>query len=436
MARTTLVALAAVAWWAAAAPAGGTTLRVPSEYPTIQAGIDAAVSGDSVLVAPGTYTSVETRTNPYGTLVTACAFLKGGVKLISEAGPDATIIDQLGQVGPFFTYVVDAWFETEPTWIEGFTVTGGPLGANGLTVGESSPVTVKNCAFLNLDASDDGRGGAIVSAAEDLTILGCRFENCHAEEGGAIFQNSANLLVEDSVFEGCDFAGIRTYYDSGTFPGNYRAEIRRCEFYGNPGGGVGIDSYRGGVLVEDCVFVGNSDDNGAGGALSGTATPDVFTVRSCVFLDNFALSGGALNLAGPVIVEGSTFFGNHHQSNSFPGSAMRLAIGPLGITNCVIAGGYGGPGAIRIFGGTVTSGCNVFWENEGGAGHLVLDPTDREVDPLFCDPINGDFTVQENSPCLPAHSAGCGLIGAFGQGCGGVAVTPDTWTKTKALFRE
>jgi pectin methylesterase-like acyl-CoA thioesterase len=63
------------------------TVHMPAEYPTIQAGIDAAVAGDTVLVAPGTYSDCvhfdeDGRRN--------CAIITRSVTLQSEGGPSVT----------------------------------------------------------------------------------------------------------------------------------------------------------------------------------------------------------------------------------------------------------------------------------------------------------------------------------------------------------
>ena len=65
-------------------PACSATIRVATDQPTIQAGINAAIPGDTVLVAPGTYTGMGNKELD----------LKGkAIVLRSEGGAASTIID-------------------------------------------------------------------------------------------------------------------------------------------------------------------------------------------------------------------------------------------------------------------------------------------------------------------------------------------------------
>jgi len=105
-------------------------------------------------------------------------------------------------------------------------------------------------------------------------------------------------------------------------------------------------------------------------------------------------------------------------------------------SNNVIAGATSGQAAVVIQDVSMTSGCNVFWNNENAHTEgFVLSETDRVVDPLFCDTAAGDLTVSHTSPCLPANSLGCGLIGALGQGCGTVSIAPRSWGTIKSMYR-
>src|SRR5437667_6320305 len=90
-------------------PARATVINVPADFPTIQAALNAATSGDQVIVEPGTYVE---------NLVLGPA--QNGVSLTSSGGPDITIID-----GGRVTSVIRCSDVGAGTRIEGFTIRNG-----------------------------------------------------------------------------------------------------------------------------------------------------------------------------------------------------------------------------------------------------------------------------------------------------------------------
>jgi hypothetical protein len=414
------------------ATANSATLRVPSEYPTIQAGLDAAASGDTVLVAPGTYTDFEVRG-----LRTACVFLKGGVALRSESGPQVTTIDMQGQ-GTTQPNVVLGQFLTEEAVVQGFTITGQPFGRSGMYFNESARVTVEDCILRDMDAGPTGAGGGIQARLGDLTVIGCEFVNCHALRGGGIYQLEAVIEVLNSTFRACGSAAIWLF---GEFGGG-EAHIQNCAFVENVGanGAIASSVYRD-IVIEGCHFERNVAQQFRGAAV-GIFGGTTRIIRDSVFLNNrlevTSASGGAIAVSGGGtvygIVERNTLYGNS-QTGPSGGSSVYFQGGLWDFRNNIIAVSEGSA-AILNLDATVLSSCNVFWENASGNGNgYDLGPTDQEVDPLFCDPENGDLTVSAKSPCLPENSGECGQIGALGQGCGAVSVEDRSWGSVKAAYR-
>jgi len=89
------------------------TIHVPAGQPTIQAGIDTAVDGDTVLVAPGTY-------------VENIDFMGKAITVESAQGAEATVIDGGDPVNPDVkSVVVFNKSESQDSVLEGFTVTNG-----------------------------------------------------------------------------------------------------------------------------------------------------------------------------------------------------------------------------------------------------------------------------------------------------------------------
>jgi len=84
---TVFAAAGAIVWLAWPATVAALTIRVPADPPTIQGGLDAAATGDTVLVAAGTYTGPGNRD---------LDFAGKDLVLQSESGAEATILDVNG----------------------------------------------------------------------------------------------------------------------------------------------------------------------------------------------------------------------------------------------------------------------------------------------------------------------------------------------------
>jgi len=163
-------------------------LKVPAQYGTIQAAIDAAGPGETVQVADGTYTGAGNKDLDF----------KGkGILVTSVNGPDKTIIDceNLGR-GAFFQSN-----EKKDSVLEGFTITRGFAADGGAIYCDGTSPILRNLKIT--DSSASGYGGGIYAhqgakpLIEDCEMTGNSAGNC----GGGIFfkLSSSPQLVRTKV---------------------------------------------------------------------------------------------------------------------------------------------------------------------------------------------------------------------------------------------
>jgi hypothetical protein len=162
---------------ALAATAMGTVRYVPGEYPTIQAGIDAAVDGDTVLVADGTYTRKGNRD---------IDFLGKAILVASENGPEVTIIDCQGsEPDPHRGFYFHSG-EDSTSVLHGFTITRGYVTGDGGAIYcyYSSPTIEGNMITGNSAVAYSGEGAGIYCWYSSPLIKGNIIEMNYASYGG------------------------------------------------------------------------------------------------------------------------------------------------------------------------------------------------------------------------------------------------------------
>jgi hypothetical protein len=353
------------------------------DAPTIQAGIDSAGVGDTVLVAPGLYTwSSQGTGTDYGMIL----FKRGvtGFELRSEAGAAHTILDaeRRGRVIFIMAY--------NDIVIDGFTVTGGeaPIeyDSGGGLIGHLSAPVVRNCVFTGNSARLGG--GVWYGGVSAPTFERCTFTGNEAESGaGVCLVNSSTR----AVFIDCTIS-----YNTAT----------------NRGGGILV--YNHGIEMVRCTTHHNTAAEKGGGVHLERAIPSDIT--SCTLAENAAPAGSGMYLFWESdLTIRKTIIG-------FGTDGAALYMDPdctLDVGCCDIFGNSGGD---TIPTGAIDGGHNIF------------------LDPQFCGVKNSaNYTLQNDSPCIPINNPGglyCGLIGAHPVACGGVAAEKRSWSTIKGKLAE
>ncbi|MCP4643386.1 MAG: right-handed parallel beta-helix repeat-containing protein, partial [bacterium] len=153
--------------------------------------------------------------------------------------------------------------------------------------------TARRCIVVSGSVVIDGflltRGSPGLQA--DVTSLTLRNSTCTTNSYGGADITGGIVVIEDCLFEGNttngDGGGVRIGNVTSTL-------VRRCRFLSNDasGNGGGLQRQYGDITIENCLFSGNTADSGGGVY---TTHGDAMSIVNCTFWQNTAApAGGAV----------------------------------------------------------------------------------------------------------------------------------------------
>lgn len=319
-----------------------TQIIIPIDIPTIQAGINQAVVGDTVLVLPGTYLE---NINFNGKNITVTSLF------LSSQDPvfiEETIID--GNANS--SVVKFNSLEDSTAVLCGFTITNGlNYRGGGIFCSGASPT------MMNLIVSDNDLSGT------------------ESSYGGGIYCNDSSARLLDLVVTENSIIGGTRIYGAGIFLDDSPAYLSNIVISNNSangaswniGGGIYIDDSA--AILDRLLIINNSVTNGnwcrGAGASIRNCSP---TLNHVTISDNYAEDGEIVN-TGSVDCgsDGHPVFNNSIIWHNAPSEIIGI---PVTNYSCVHLG----------------------WN-----GTEILEAT-----PQFVDHGNGDYHLSENSPCIDA----------------------------------
>ncbi|MEZ5358215.1 MAG: right-handed parallel beta-helix repeat-containing protein [Candidatus Zixiibacteriota bacterium] len=382
------------------------TVNVPGDAKTIQAGIDATTSGDTVLVDDGIYSGAGNRD---------ISFYARRIVLRSVNGPEATVIDcegsdEINHRGFYF-------FSREDTTcvVDGFTIRNGYADFKGgaVLIEDSSP-KIKNCIF----EKNFGHHGGVMYITFDAfpQVINCRFIENRTGDVGIIHARFGSR----AVFTDCEFIG-NTAKNGIFLCYNASPQVRRCNFTSNKteltGGAVFLQDDSS-PTFSDCRFIGNSS-GGRGGAIyieergmwQNYCRP-VF--NNCVLAGNEADTGGAVYSSGQVgaAFENCTIFGNRASAGAAVFSKENQNT-PLDFVACIISANAGSDALVGD-GSAFDLTCSNLYGNTNGdwtpnIARQKNTGDNMSADPGFTNVSAFDFRLTKESACN-AENSPCGYI--------------------------
>ncbi len=404
----------------------GTTINVPTDYSTIQAGLNAASEGDTVLVATGTY--VENITWP----------ATNGIKLIGSSTEDciidgdslASVIRFEGELGG----IIDT-----STHISGFTIQNGyaqgdwpyAFGGGIYCRTNSNPslvnVTISSCSadsagggiycnnskpsLINVTISSNSSyfygGGIYCNSNSNPSLENVTITNNSSGTGGGIHcKNSSPILVNVSI------SGNSVLWNGGGMfcVGNSNpslVEVSIINNFATSGGGI-FCYWDPSPTLENVMITGNSaSDHGGGIYCCAYSNPS---------LTNVTMSGNSAGHGGGIYcywysspsLENVTITGNS-ADNDGGGIFCRCSTN-LSLVNCILWNDSpqeiyfdedDDPNTIMISYSDIQGGEEAIVTNDNGT--VYWEEGNIDADPLFVD--STDFHLQKGSPCIDAGTA-------------------------------